>query len=507
MTLTVEPGVDLSKVDRRGRAAEPRRSWASPQPAVVRETPVNRSVRSAQQWASFGRTYRRRALVLDALCAVVVGALVMVPIFGADLETFGLLALGVVGFVLLTALNRGYDLRELGNGPVEFQAVVRGGGLGMILLVTVSYATKAEISRFLVLVGVPSLVLLAAVVRWLHRKLLHRARAQGRAMKRTVVVGHTLAVAGVAADLGRATHHGYEVVGACLPSLDDPAPDPGTPVLGAIADVPQVVVDHAVDIVVVAGGALQGDALRRLSWALDRVGAQLIVAPDLVEVQAPRLTLRPTGELSLLELEVGPPRSRVLAKEVLDRILGAVLLVLASPVILGAALLVRLTSRGPAFYRQKRVGVDGREFTLLKLRSMYVDADARRAELLARNESDGVLFKMRHDPRVTPVGRVLRRFSVDELPQLVNVVRGDMSLVGPRPPLQEEVAAYADAVYRRLRVKPGLTGLWQVSGRSDLSWEESVRLDLRYVDNWSLAMDLLILWKTVRAVLGANGAY
>ncbi len=197
----------------------------------------------------------------------------------------------------------------------------------------------------------------------------------------------------------------------------------------------------------------------------------------------------------------------MLAKSLLDRSLGMALLLAAAPAILAAALAVRVTSAGPVLFRQTRVGIDGRPFTMVKLRSMYRDAEQRKAALTARNEAAGVLFKMRDDPRVTPVGKVLRRFSVDELPQLWNVVKGDMSLVGPRPPLPSEVDGYQDEVFRRLHVRPGLTGLWQVSGRSDLSWQESVRLDLRYVDNWSVAMDLLILWKTGRAVLGSAGAY
>jgi len=168
---------------------------------------------------------------------------------------------------------------------------------------------------------------------------------------------------------------------------------------------------------------------------------------------------------------------------------------------------VRLTSSGPAFYRQTRVGVDGVPFTMWKIRSMYVDAEVRKDALLTLNDRDGLMFKMHDDPRITPVGRLLRRYSIDELPQLWNVVRGDMSIVGPRPPLPAEVDEYHDAVNRRLRVRPGLTGLWQVSGRADLPWDESVKLDLRYVDNWSLAMDLMILWKTGRAVIGGNGAY
>nr|WP_230685256.1 sugar transferase [Cellulomonas sp. JZ18] len=177
------------------------------------------------------------------------------------------------------------------------------------------------------------------------------------------------------------------------------------------------------------------------------------------------------------------------------------------PVVLVAAAAVALTSPGPAFFRQTRIGIDGRPFTMWKLRTMRTDAEEQLAALRTADEGAGVLFKMREDPRVTPVGRVLRRFSVDELPQLWNVVRGDMSLVGPRPPLAREVDAYEDQVHRRLAVKPGVTGLWQVSGRSDLDWDESVRLDLRYADNWSVAMDLMILWKTGRAVLRGAGAY
>ncbi len=269
------------------------------------------------------------------------------------------------------------------------------------------------------------------------------------------------------------------------------------PVVGAVADVAQVVVDRAVDVVVVAGPTLSPEALRRLSWALDRVGAQLVVVPGLVEVDRPADHVAPGGRAVAAGARgCGARAGGWSPKTVLDRVAGVVLLLAASPIIAVAALAVRLTSSGPAFYRQTRVGVDGAPFTMWKLRSMYVDADRRRRALDEQNDGNGVLFKMRDDPRVTPVGRFLRRYSLDELPQLFNVVRGDMSLVGPRPPLGEEVARYEDAAHRRLRVRPGLTGLWQVSGRSDLSWEESVRLDLRYVDNWSVAMDLMILWKT-----------
>ena len=305
-------------------------------------------------------------------------------------------------------------------------------------------------------------------------------------MKRTLVVGRGSVTGSLPTSSGDLSATPSWV---CTMSLDDEAPA-STPVLGAIADVPRVVVDHAIDIVIVAGATLRG-RLRRLSWALDGAGAQLIVAPDLVEVHAPRLTLRPGRAESLLEVEVGSPPGGCSRRRRLGR--ASTVSSSRSPPPAARAFAVRVSSPGPATppdaHRGRRRGCAPRC-------AACVDADERRRALLAQNEGDGVLFKMKKDPRVTPVGRFLRRFSIDELPQLVNVVRGDMSLVGPRPPLGEEVAVYADAVHRRLRVKPGLTGLWQVSGRSDLSWEESVRLDLRYVDNWSVAMDLLILWKT-----------
>ncbi|MDT5031215.1 MAG: hypothetical protein QOC94_1386, partial [Actinoplanes sp.] len=221
-----------------------------------------------------------------------------------------------------------------------------------------------------------------------------------------------------------------------------------------------------------------------------------------------RTTIRPFDGLPMLHVEHPRLHGGVrVVKEIFDRFGALTLLAAFAPLLLGVALWVRCTSRGPVLFRQMRVGRDGREFRIFKFRSMYVDAEARLAELKHLNEHDGVLFKIREDPRVTPAGRWLRRFSVDELPQLLNVVRGQMSLVGPRPPLPAEVATYPDDVRRRLAVKPGMTGLWQVSGRSDLPWDEAVRLDLRYVENWSLSLDLVILLRTMTAVVRSSGAY
>nr|WP_235206438.1 sugar transferase [Actinomadura madurae] len=283
----------------------------------------------------------------------------------------------------------------------------------------------------------------------------------------------------------------------------------GLPVLGDFGQA-AVVADRigADSVAVLACPEMDGVALRRLAWQIERNDVELVVAPALMDVTGPRISIRPVSGLPLLHVEHPElDGGRKVLKGLFDRVAALAGIVLLSPLMALIAVLIKLSGNGPVLFRQTRVGRGGREFTVLKFRTMVQDAEARRLELLAANENDGVLFKIREDPRVTAVGRRLRRYSLDELPQLFNVLRGEMSLVGPRPPLPEEVAQYGGDVYRRLVVKPGLTGLWQVSGRSDLSWEESVRLDLRYVDNWTLALDLQIMWKTWSAVVRGSGAY
>jgi exopolysaccharide biosynthesis polyprenyl glycosylphosphotransferase len=231
-------------------------------------------------------------------------------------------------------------------------------------------------------------------------------------------------------------------------------------------------------------------------------------SPALLDVAGPRTTIRQTAGLTLLHVD-HPQLSgfRLVLKALFDRCAAAAALIVLAPVMSAIAAAIWLHDRGPVLFTQLRVGRDGHEFRIYKFRTMVVDAEQRKQELLANNDSDGVLFKIRKDPRVTAVGAHLRRLSLDELPQLFNIFLGDMSLVGPRPALPEEADKYAAHVRRRLVVKPGLTGLWQVSGRSDLSWEESVRLDLRYVENWSFALDLQILWKTTSVLVRRSGAY
>jgi exopolysaccharide biosynthesis polyprenyl glycosylphosphotransferase len=253
---------------------------------------------------------------------------------------------------------------------------------------------------------------------------------------------------------------------------------------------------------------MDGVGLRSLAWELEKTGTDLCVSPALLDVAGPRTTVRPTAGLTLLHVD-HPQLSgfRLVLKGLFDRCAAAAALVILAPVMATLAVAVWMHDRGPALFAQVRVGKDGQSFRMYKFRTMVVDAEKRRAELLVNNDSDGVLFKLRRDPRITAVGAHLRRLSLDELPQLFNVFLGHMSLVGPRPALPDEAAMYAEHVRRRLVVKPGLTGLWQVNGRSDLSWEESVRLDLRYVENWSFALDLQILWKTISVMMRGSGAY
>jgi exopolysaccharide biosynthesis polyprenyl glycosylphosphotransferase len=495
--------------ERRRPAAGPRLSWALTDPLVRGARSTHDPVTGPDEagWRREANTYERHAFGLDVLLCTS-GVLVVLI---ASHETSGrepMWSLAVaIAFLVLIAAFGGYARRSLGDGPDEFRAVLRAGVGALAVAGFASGVLEMHMPRGLVVSTALVVVPTAVAGRYALRQALHSRRSRGEAMSRTLVVGDAGSVHRVITDLRAASYHGYRVVGVCLPSITDEPPQDGVPTLGALADIPQVAYDNHIDVVIVTGSELAGDALRRLSWALGRSGSELVVAPGLVEVLGPRVQLHPTAGLTLLEVQTSSPRSRMWVKAVLDRTLAAGLLAVALPVILVSAVAVVLTSRGAPFYRQQRIGVDGRMFTMWKLRSMYQDADARRAALLAESDRDGLMFKMRQDPRVTRVGRVLRRYSLDELPQLWNVLRGDMSLVGPRPPLPEEVDAYRDAVHRRLRVRPGLTGLWQVSGRADLSWDESIRLDLRYVDNWSVAMDLLILWKTGRAVFGSSGAY
>ncbi|MFI6931685.1 sugar transferase [Streptomyces sp. NPDC050287] len=416
-------------------------------------------------------------------------------------------------WVVTMLAHRSYDRSTLGLGTEEFRRVLRGAAVLPALAAGAYWLFTHDLGLLhdMTMASAPVAVI-ALPVRYALRRRLHRRWARGRDRSATLLVGPARGVADLVGVLRRGGVQELQVAGVCLTDPENAAEirASGLPVLGGVGDMNDVVRALAVGTVVaLPAPELDASVLRRMSWTAAVQDIDFLLAPTLADVSASRLAVRPTQGVPLVRIHAPTlsPVSR-LPKELLDRSLAAALLaVLALPMLL-IALIVRLDSSGPALFRQQRVGRYGDHFTMLKFRTMRPDSEAHRAELAHLNEnSDGLLFKVKQDPRVTRVGSVLRRTSLDELPQLLNVVKGHMSLVGPRPPLPEEVEEYTPEVKRRLLVKPGLTGLWQVSGRSDLPWEEAVRLDLGYVDNWSMGLDLSILARTGSAVVRGTGAY
>jgi exopolysaccharide biosynthesis polyprenyl glycosylphosphotransferase len=461
--------------------------------------------------------YRKTVFAID----ISVAALAAVA---AQLERFGTTAAGRStmywwGVLLLPALwvmavgaSRAYESRFLASSAEEYRRVINAAAGLTAVVAVISYLSKAQFARGYVIVALPTCTLFAVLGRYFARHSLRRARARGRFLQEVVVVGHEWPILDLVAELRRNPDSGLRVIGACVPGGrgSRQMAEAGVPVVGDIHQVVQAVTRlHADVLAVTTCVEFGGPELRKVCWALENTDVDVVVAPALIEVAGPRLHIRPVARLPLLHVEKPEfTGGRRIVKGTVDRIVAVAALSLLSPILLAIAIAIRLNSAGPALFRQTRIGVRGVPFTIYKFRSMNGDAEAKKSELTLLNDNaDGLLFKMRSDPRVTAVGRFLRRYSLDELPQLINVAKGEMSLVGPRPPLPSEVEQYADDVRRRLLVKPGVTGLWQVSGRSDLSWDDSVRLDLRYVENWSLVWDFEILWKTVYAVFRGSGAY
>jgi exopolysaccharide biosynthesis polyprenyl glycosylphosphotransferase len=416
-------------------------------------------------------------------------------------------------WVLLMATGRAYEARFLGGGSEEYKRVFNAAIRFTAVVATFAYATKFELARGYVGIALPLATVLTLAFRHTARQLLYRGRrTKGDYCHRVLAVGNRQQVVELIKQVRREPKAGLTIVGACVTGRTDTLTVGGevVPVLGGLPDVAAAVASLGVDTVAVAASpGVTADTLRRLSWEIEGTGVGLVVAPQLTDIAGPRIHIRPVAGLPLLYVEEPElTGARRILKGLFDRALALLLVVLLAPLLAGIALLIRSTSKGPAFFRQVRVGRGGDEFRVFKFRTMRVDAEQLLTDLESRNENaDGLLFKIRDDPRVTKHGRWLRKYSLDELPQLFNVLRGEMSLVGPRPPLPTEVARYGDDVRRRLLVKPGITGLWQISGRSDLDWDETVRLDLYYVENWSIAFDFLILWRTFFAVLEGRGAY
>jgi exopolysaccharide biosynthesis polyprenyl glycosylphosphotransferase len=456
--------------------------------------------------------------LLDFVVGLVAASSALVLRFGSDgNQTFFLdyrwfTLLFPLTWLAVLGVNRAYESRHLFVGTDEYARVVRSGITLIAVLAIVSFIFDLRLARGYVIIAVPAAMIVDVAARYVFRQLLHRSWARGERLHRVILVGHAKAVADMSRRLRNESHHGLGIIGACLPPGQSGEAGTGMPpIYGSFDDVAASVRHSGADTVVVLScPEIDGAALRRLAWQLERDEIDLIVASTLVDVAGDRTTIRPVDGLPMLHVE--HPRlkgSARLVKAAFDRVGAFVLLALASPVLAVIAVLVKFGpgGRGPVIFKQERVGKDGRPFTLYKFRTMVVNAEARLQELRNLNDTDGELFKMRSDPRVTPIGRWLRRFSVDELPQLVNVLKGDMSLVGPRPAVPQEVDQYQRWQRRRLRMRPGLTCLWAVSGRDAVDFETWMKMDMQYIDNWSLALDWKILLRTIPYVLTGRGAH
>ncbi|MCG7595428.1 sugar transferase [Mycobacterium sp. PSTR-4-N] len=504
----------------RRRGTEPTLTGAE-NPAVAAESADRRppAVIERLRWQ---RHYAGRLLIVDIV--VVTGTVVLAQYLRFSSSASTEVASGyvtaysiLVATLWLSALA-GFRTRSpkiIGTGLEEYRRLCAASFATFGALAIAELLLKLEISRGYLAVALPGGIIGLLLGRWLGRKHLSLQRSAGACRTAVLAIGDCASVTHLAAELTADPADGYQVVGVCIPGYDPGGPslltvgDCQLPIVGGENNALSAIGSCGADTVAIAGtGQVGVPALRRLIWELEPMGVDLMVCPGVMDVALSRLVMRPISGLPLLQIEKPQYRgAKRFQKRAFDFCFALAALAVTFPVLVVAAAMIKITSRGPVFYSAERIGIDGRPFAMLKFRSMIADADQYLDDLLARNEGDGVLFKIRDDPRITPVGRVLRRFSIDELPQFINVLKQEMSVVGPRPPLRREVEAYDCDVLRRLLVKPGITGLWQVSGRSDLSWDTSIRLDLSYVDNWSMIGDLVIIAKTLRAVVQRKGAY
>jgi exopolysaccharide biosynthesis polyprenyl glycosylphosphotransferase len=493
---------------------------------TVSETKERREAGSGSSLGgSWSDSYSRRIFFTDVAVLAVVVTAVQIIWFGfssADLavgEESGVVSYTLISvfiflaWLLVLSVYGTRGRRVVGTGTQEYKLIADATVRLFGLVAIVAFLFQIDFARGYILLAFPVGLMGLLFTRWIWRKWLAAKRAEGGYSSKVLLVGSTESVTYIARELNRRPDAGYLVIGACVPTSLVASTLPGSdiPIFGNFDRITRAMeVSGADTVVITSADELPPQRVRELSWALIPGKQHLVVAPSLVDIGGPRIHTRPVAGLPLIHVET--PRyegSKRFAKRAFDIVMSAVFITLASPFLIACAILVKLSSPGPILFRQERIGYNGGKFNMLKFRSMVTDAEDRLLELQkqSRLEGNAVMFKMRDDPRVTPVGRIMRRFSVDELPQLFNVFGGSMSLVGPRPPLEREVDQYEKHVHRRFMVKPGITGLWQVSGRSNLSWEDTVRLDLFYVENWSLTGDLVILWRTAKAVVASEGAY
>lgn len=495
----------------------------SPELTVVRSAPIERG-RQLNERSSWERRFTGYLLITDAI--VVAGAVYLAQYarFGSTpaavdslVSHYETIYSAVLIGIWLAALAgmRTRSPKHLGAGIEEYRRVLAASFWTFGAVAIAELLMKLEVSRGYLAVALPVGIVGLIFSRWLWRLHVLRQRRAGTYQTAVLAIGDRDAVANLATELTSSPDYGIQVVGIAIPGYGEPCGEYLTingrriPVIGGEGNVLEAIRRDGADKVAIAGTDHFGvKGIRKLIWELEPMDVELVVSPGVMDVARSRLVMRPIAGLPLLYIDKPQYQgAKRFQKRALDFGFALAALTVSFPLLVAAAVAVKLTSKGPVFYKAERIGIDGRPFMMYKFRTMVDDADKELASLLSVNESDGPLFKIRHDPRVTPVGRILRRFSIDELPQFINVLRQEMSVVGPRPPLRREVMAYDDDVQRRLLVKPGVTGLWQVSGRSDLPWDKAVRLDLSYVDNWSMVGDALIVGKTLRAVLQRKGAY
>ncbi|MCK3769763.1 sugar transferase [Microbacterium aerolatum] len=417
-------------------------------------------------------------------------------LFSAALIVVWMWSLGLID-------SRSY--RVIGTGTTEYVRVTRASFSVFGAVAIVAFLTRIDVARGYLLISLPVGVIMLVFVRWMWRQWLVSVRRAGAYSAEVLLVGSEASIANIAGDLRRSTDAGYKVVGACTPTgrVADTIPGTDIPVMGSVDAIGRALAVTGADTVVVtSSGDLPPGGVKRLSWSLEAGRQHLVLAPNITDIAGPRIHTRPVSGLPLIHVETPRFSSGQRFTKRLTDVLGSLaLIVLSSPILAAVAIAVKTTSPGPLLFRQERIGLDGQPFHMLKFRSMRVGADKELKSLLeAQGTSEKPLFKIKDDPRITPVGKFIRKYSLDELPQFFNVLGGSMSLVGPRPQIAAEVALYSKAARRRLLARPGITGLWQVSGRSEVEWDQAVRLDLYYVENWSLMGDLAILFKTLKAV-------
>jgi exopolysaccharide biosynthesis polyprenyl glycosylphosphotransferase len=483
----------------------------------------------AQARGASGRALRPWAVRLVITDWVVIYAAVTIALvlrFGVstDKTTNGPISVsyGVLGLALtlvwlaILGLYRARDFRILGEGPEEYQRIIQATLITFGVLGTFSLAFKVDMSRGYLAVAFPLglLGLLASRIIW--RRKLRAARSSGKLSTSVLLIGSIRSANEIARWFEHHHRAGLHVHAVWVPDgdIDDgqvmATGGRSVPVLGKGAELDDALAASDAQLVIVTDTDHLGhQGLKQLTWDLEEVRVDLMISPNVVDVSGSRIALSTVASMPFLSVsEPQYAAASTWRKVMFDRLASGLLVLAALPVLAVTAIAVKMSGPGPVIYRQQRVGKDGLPFDMIKFRSMKTNADAELRDLLEEAGVDnGRLPKLKDDPRVTPIGRFIRRYSIDELPQLLNVIRGEMSLVGPRPQRDFEVAQYDQIAHRRLRVRPGMTGLWQVSGRSDLSWDDAVRLDTYYVENWSMIADVAILWRTARAVIGRDGAY